>query len=222
MNEQDVITPEIIDIQPAPVKGALAKTAWDSLPIAHRTSDNLQTVKNAVNHSGSAFLDLCRREGLQPDFSVIVVNHTENHYHTTHQGVDAAQIAEMLQQANQPLIEALRAQQAMQAPAHQGLTAEDVLALMQAQQAMQPTYYAHDPHQYIDYQPPSYQPPEINLYIEGPEYYNYNDVHPTVSASSHADSHSEQDNGYGGGFFWWFGIAWVCIMLLAIAGGSGD
>lgn len=199
MNQDDVITPEIIDIQPAPVKGALAKSAWDSLSLVHRTSDNLQTVRNALNHSGSAFLDLCRREGLQPDFSVIVVNHTENHYHTTHQGVDASQIAEMMQQANQPLIEALR-----------------------AHQAMQPTYYAPDPHQFIDYQPPSYQPPAVNLYIEGPDYYNYNDVHPTVSANSTATSHSEQDSGYGGGFFWWFGIAWVCIMLLAIEGGSGD
>lgn len=194
--EQEAITPEIIDIQPRPVKGALAKTAWDSLPIAHRTSDNLQVIRDACNHSGAEFLSLCQREGLQPDFSVIVVNHTENHYHTTHQGVDASQIAAMIQQANAPLIEALK-----------------------AQQQAQPVYY---PHQFIDYQPPSYQPPEVNLYIDGPEYYNYNDVHPTVSASSHATSESQSEGGYGGGWPLWFGVAWLVAILLAVATASGD
>jgi hypothetical protein len=111
----------------------------------------------------------------------------------------------------------------MQAPAQQGLTVEDVMALMQhQQQAMQPVHYAPDPHQYIDYQPPSYDPPEINLYIEGPEYYNYNDVHPTVNASSHATSHSEQDNGYGGGWPLWFGVAWLVAMCLALASAASS
>ncbi len=123
------------------------------------------------------------------------------------------ELARALQQAQQPLLEALRAQQAVPAPVHQGLTLEEVWALMQAQQQAYPPTYPPQ-----SYYPP--EPPDINIWVDAPDVYNYNDLHPSVSAQ--ATSHSEQDNGYGGSWALGFGLVWLAVFGLLVAGSTAS
>lgn len=121
-----VIDAEIISVELAPpeAKQALATRAWESLPLAHRTPDNLGTLRAAAATDARGFLELCRDEGLHVDFELVInYHHTENHHHTTHHHHHAS---------NDPttadLVAMLAAQQ------------QQAIAMM-AQQWQQPIYY---------------------------------------------------------------------------------
>jgi hypothetical protein len=90
-------------------KLAIARHAWEALPPVQRRPDNLAILQEAITHDPPDFVRLCKEAGL-PVMVVNVHNETHNHYHGT-PGASAAQEG--------------------------GLTAADVLAIVQAAQRPQ-------------------------------------------------------------------------------------
>lgn len=191
----DVLEAEVITLGQAPTaaKHALAKRAWDSLPLEQRWPDNLTTLKQAATTDPRGFLELCRREGLTVDFS-IVINHHEEHHHHHHQAPNNGITREDLAY----LVEAMRPQQ-------ESLTTADVLALIQSQTPI--------------YQPPIYEPP---TYYPPPEYHPHFNVEfsPHIGVSSASHSHSKEDSGGDGRSVAFVILLWasVCLFITAVTG----
>lgn len=199
--------PEIIDgeiveclaLAPAQTKNAIAKRAYDALPLEHKHSDNLSLLRQAINADPLGFLDLCRRENLPVDLSIVVNNHHEEHHHhhaPANQGLTATDLAQAIQQANAPLVEALKQQAQLGTKAPTGYTDEDLqraamMARIEAQQQYQQSYF----------QPQ--QPPPVYMHIA-----------PQVSVD--CNSSSSQENGYNGSFLVWF-LAFILTCFFGVA-----
>ena len=208
------MTDEITTIELAPVaaKNALAKRAWDGLPMERRHRDNLEILRDAARMDPAHFLALCRAENLPVDLSIVVNNHheTHNHYHGAQDGgitrSDLMAMAEMMRSQPQPQQQGLTADdvraivQSVQ-PQQTGITREDLMMAMQAMQPMQPPPYYPEPSYY---QPPQYQqqPMVFSPHIE-----------------VNATSHSEQDNGGAGGRVLACFLILFCFALGLSAGG---
>ena len=208
--EDPVLT---IELAPAPAKSAIAKQAWDGLPLERRTSDNLATLRNAIAQDPQGFLELCQRERLHVDLSV-VVHHHENHYHSPapqpqQDGLTRADMLAMMQ-AMQPqqagitaaeiaqIVQGCMAQQQPAQVVYQGYSERDLAEYAQAaaEMAVQRQYYAPQP------EPQYWQaPPQIVI---------NNEVH-----GANANSHSQQDIGNG------VPVALVPIALLLLLFGVG-
>jgi len=182
--EPEVIDAEIISLELAPVeaKHELATRAYQSLPLQHQSAENFATLQQAITSDPRGFLELCKSEGLYVDFDLVInYHHTEHHHH--HAPETNALTREDIWEIAQ----------AMQ-PQEPGLTAAEVMAIMQSYQPPQ--------------QPAYYPPPPINF-------------NPHIEVSSSAHSHSEQDNDCGGGLPFVI-LAWVaaCCLVLLVGGGK--
>lgn len=213
-----------IELAPVPVKSALAKQAWDGLPLERRTGDNLTTLRNAISQNPQGFLELCHREGLQVDLSV-VVNHTENHYHSPPQppqpqGLSAADIVALAQ--------------AMQ-PQNPSLTASDVAQIVQSCLAQQPqpqptqvVYQGFSERDLVDYAQEvaeiAVQRRERYYEPEPPQYWHQpaqivinNEIH---GGNNTANSHSQQDIGNGAPLILVPIALLLCLFGIGIGGGQ--
>lgn len=201
---QEPINGEIVEtlaLAPVQTKNAIAKRAYDALPLEQKHSDNLALLRQAISADPLGFIDLCRRENLPVDLSIVVNNHHEEHHHhapAAQQGLTAADLAQALQQANAPLIEALRQQQAQVYPVGPvGYSEADL------QQAMMWGRMEAQQH----WQPPQSYGPQPPVYV-------HVDPHIRVDATSS----SSQENGYGGGFYVWLAaFLLACVFGVAIS-----
>jgi hypothetical protein len=105
-------------------KLAIARHAWEQLPPTRRKEGNLAVLQNAIAENPVAFLQLCRQEGLP----VIVFNHTTEHHH--HHGSSLAPGGQTERHHHHGSSLAPGGQEG-------GLTAADVLAIVQAAQPPQ-------------------------------------------------------------------------------------
>jgi hypothetical protein len=197
----DIIDGEIVEclaLAPVQTKNAIAKRAFDALPLDRKHSDNLALLRQAINADPLGFVDLCRRENLPVDLSIVVNHHEEHHHHHAApptQGLTAADLAQAIQQANAPLVEALQRQQTQLSTT--GYSATDLQKAMmwgrmEAQQQWEPQQV---------YQP---QPP---VYV-------HVDPHIRVDATSS----SRQENGYHGGFYMWLAaFLLACVFGVAMS-----
>lgn len=116
-------------------KAAIARHAWEALPPQRRRPDNLAILESAITQDPVGFVQLCRNEGLP----VIVINHTENHYHTSaptaqEGGLTAADVLAIVQAAQRPQEASTGVSEMIALMAQQQQRSDALLAAMMAQQ----------------------------------------------------------------------------------------
>jgi hypothetical protein len=129
-------------------KAAIARHAWEALPPQRRRPDNLAILESAISQDPAGFVQLCRNEGLP----VIVINHTENHYHTSaptaqEGGLTAADVLAIVQAAQRPQEASTGVSEMMALMAQQQQRSDALLAAMMAQhqRPQQPTHIELNP-----------------------------------------------------------------------------
>jgi hypothetical protein len=129
-------------------KAAIARHAWEALPPQRRRPDNLAILESAISQDPVGFVQLCRNEGLP----VIVINHTENHYHTSapmaqEGGLTAADVLAIVQAAQRPQEASTGVSEMMALMAQQQQRSDALLAAMMAQhqRPQQPTHIEVNP-----------------------------------------------------------------------------
>lgn len=129
-------------------KAAIARHAWEALPPQRRRPDNLAILESAISQDPVSFVQLCRNEGLP----VIVINHTENHYHASaptaqEGGLTAADVLAIVQAAQRPQEASTGVSEMMALMAQQQQRSDALLAAMMAQHQRpeQPTHIEVNP-----------------------------------------------------------------------------
>jgi hypothetical protein len=129
-------------------KAAIARHAWEALPPQRRRPDNLAILESAISQDPVGFVQLCRNEGLP----VIVINHTENHYHASaptaqEGGLTAADVLAIVQAAQRPQEASTGVSEMMALMAQQQQRSDALLAAMMAQHQRpeQPTHIEVNP-----------------------------------------------------------------------------
>jgi hypothetical protein len=221
---------QTLELAPVETKGAIAKYAWDALPLERKTSDNLMALKETALSNPAGFVAMCQHYGLPLNLNLTVHQTTHHHHHAQPAqppgppGLTAADVAAIVRANQQPGITAadlaaiMQMQQPQPAPApvvvQQGYSQEDVWAMLEMQQRQmeryqpQPVYYPPEP---VYYQaPPINFAPHIEVHAGGGGGgHSY--------SSSYARSHSEQDNRGGP---WGFLPLMAFAFLVIIVGGS--
>lgn len=210
-----------IELAPPTAKHALAKGAWDALPLERRTSDNLTALSETVASNPAAFMAMCQHYNLPVDLSIVVNHHeTHNHYHQqppqnqVQPGLTASEVAEIVR-ANQQqglsatdvlaLVQSVQSQQ--QLVVQQGYTQQEMIDAITYATAQQPIYYAPPEPAYFDPAPQIVFEPHIEVHAGGGHSYSRSD----------ATSHSEQDNRGGAPLV----VAVLAVLLMLFGVGVG-